>query len=67
MAIRHYVRLDSTWFALADYPLPSKPVLLTDSTQTIQWLSEKPTKNETAEHDGKTLKAAYWAPIQVND
>jgi len=46
----HYVRLDSTWFDMEKYPLPSEPVLLADETQTIQWFSEKPKKGETIEH-----------------
>lgn len=70
MAITHYVRLDSTWFDIEDYPLPDKPVLLADETQTIQWLSEKPKKGETVKHpEGektRAITAAFWAPIQVN-
>ena len=48
-APKHYVRFDG-WLDINVYPLPSVPVLMADETLTVQWLSEKPSKGETADH-----------------
>jgi hypothetical protein len=41
---RNWARIGKAWFPIATLPSVG-PVLLTDETQTIQWLADKPSAN----------------------